>query len=42
VAAVYPGDGRGPDRPCVDAARGAPVPRAAVAPAPDSLSNGAA
>src|SRR5215475_7747600 len=37
VAAVYPGDGGWPDRPCVDAARGAPVPRAAVAPAPDSL-----
>src|SRR5262245_50361103 len=42
VAAVYRGDGGWPDRPCVDAARGAPVPRAAVAPAPDSLSNGAA
>jgi hypothetical protein len=40
VAAVYTSDGGWLDRPCVDAARGAPVPRAAVAAAVGGLSNG--
>jgi hypothetical protein len=37
VAAVYPGDGGWPDRPCVDAERSPPVSGAAVATATDSL-----
>src|ERR1044072_8652415 len=42
VAAVYAGDGRGPDRSCLVAARGADVPRATVAPAADGLRTGTA
>ena len=41
VAAVYASDGGGTHRSCLEPARSVDVPRAAVAPAADGLSNGA-
>ena len=41
VAAVYASDGGGTDGSCLDAHRGAAVPRAAVATAADGLKHGA-